>query len=66
MTEKKKREKRGRLDLFEKQILGKDKRQSVIFLKLNVTEEAQKGMDSKDRRREKRVLCEEKGEKGQN
>lgn len=66
MTEKKKREKRGRLDLFEKQILGKDKRQSVIFLKLNVTEEAQKRMDSKDRRREKRVLCEEKGKKGQN
>lgn len=60
MTEKKKREKRGRL------FLGKDKRQSVIFLKLNVTEEAQKGMDSKDRRREKRVLCEEKGKKGQN
>lgn len=56
MTEKKKREKRGRLDLFEKQILGKDKRQSVIFLKLNVTEEAQKGMDSKDRRREKSVV----------
>lgn len=35
-------------------------------MKLNVTEEAQKGMDSKDRRREKRVLCEEKGKKGQN
>lgn len=56
LTEKKKREKRGRLDLFEKQILGKDKRQSVIFLKLNVTEEAQKGMDSKDRRRENSVV----------
>lgn len=65
--QKKRRERsEGRLDLFEKQILGKDKRQSVIFLKLNVTEEAQKGMDSKDRRREKRVLCEEKGKKGQN
>lgn len=64
MTGKKKRE-RSEEDWthFEKQILGRDKRQSVIFSKLKVTEEAQKGTDSEERRREKQVLCEEKWKK---